>query len=180
MREGRLGTEEADIDAADITASTSACFIGAGPIVTAGCGTRDTKLNYFGTLRGRLGYAFNNLLLYGTGGWAWGDATATNQVTCLGPGCPGTSLLTPTSPTPISIDVSPTGWAAGGGVEWGFLPNLTLRVEYLHLQFDGTKEDRSITGFVLPVTITTHIVSDTNVDIVRVGVNYLFNWGPRF
>jgi outer membrane immunogenic protein len=168
---------EADIDAAHIASSTSACFTGVGPITTAVCGTRDTRLDDFGTLRGRLGYAFNNWLVYGTGGWAWGHGSNTIGITCLGPACPGASALPPTSPTPASVDVSPNGWAAGGGVEWSFLPNWTLRAEYLHLQFDGVTEDRSITGTRFPVVITTHVVTDTRVDVVRVGINYLFNWG---
>ncbi len=164
---------EADIDAAHITSSTSACFTG----VTAVCGTRDTNIKDFGTVRGRLGYAFNNVLLYGTGGWAWGHGNNTTQITCVGAGCPGTSVL-PTSPAPVSIDINPSGWAAGGGVEWAFLPNWTLRAEYLHLQFDGIKEDASIQAIVAPVFLTTHVSSNTGVDLVRVGVNYLFNWGP--
>ncbi len=57
-----------------------------------------------------------------------------------------------------------------------FLPNWTLRAEYLHLQFDGVTEDRSITGTRFPVLITSHVASNTGIDLVRVGVNYLFNW----
>ncbi len=160
---------EADIDAAHITSSTSACFTGAGV-----CGTRDTDSKEFGTVRGRLGSGFANVLLYGTGGWAWGRGNNTTQITCLGPECPGTSAVPVASPGPASVDVSPSGWASGGGLEWAFLPNWTLRAEYLHLQFDGVTEDRSIQGSVLPVLITTHVSSNVGVDLVRVGVNYLF------
>ncbi len=101
----------------------------------------------------------------------------TTQITCVGVGCPGTSTL-PMTPAPVSFDVNPNGWAAGGGVEWAFVPNWTLRAEYLHLQFDGITEDRSVQGIVAPVVITTHVSSNVGVDVVRVGVNYLFNWGP--
>ncbi len=107
---------EADIDAAHITSSTSACFTALVGITA--CGTRDTDIKDFGTVRGRLGYAFNNVLAYGTGGWAWGQATNTTLINCIGPGCPGTSAVPPTSPAPASVHVNPTGWAAGGGVEW--------------------------------------------------------------
>ncbi len=161
---------EADIDAAHITSSTFACFTG----LTSVCGTRDTDIKDFGTVRGRLGYAFNNWLVYGTGGWAWGHGNNTIQITCVGAGCPGASVL-PTTPAPVSVDVNPNGWAAGGGVEWAFLPNWTLRAEYLHLQFDGVTEDRSIQPVALPSLITTHVSSNVGVDIVRVGVNYLFH-----
>jgi outer membrane immunogenic protein len=165
---------EADIDAAHINSSTSACFTG---VVNEICGIRDTDIKDFGTVRGRLGYAFNNVLLYGTGGWAWGHGNNTTQITCVGPGCPGTSLL-PRSPAPFSADVNLNGWAAGGGVEWAFLPNWTLRAEYLHLQFDGVTEDSSSHAPVaVPVLLTSHVSSNVRVDIARVGVNYLFNWG---
>jgi outer membrane immunogenic protein len=166
---------EADIDAAHITSSTSACFTGFG---TGVCGIRDTDVKDFGTVRGRLGYAFNNVLVYGTGGWAWGHGTNTIQFTCLGPQCPGTSGLPPTSPIPTSVDVNPTGWAAGGGVEWAFLPNWTLRAEYLHLQFDRITEDRSKSSSFIPsLLVTSHVSSNTGIDVVRFGVNYLFNSG---
>ena len=165
---------EADIDAAHITSSNSACLTGAA---TAVCGTRNNDIKDFGTVRGRLGYAFNNVLVYGTGGWAWDHGNDTTQITCVGLGCPGASVL-PRSPAPVSFDVHPSGWAAGGGVEWAFLPNWTLRAEYLHLQFDGITEDRSVQGVVVPVLINTHVSSSVGVDLVRVGVNYLFNSGP--
>jgi outer membrane immunogenic protein len=166
---------EADIDAAHITSSTSSCSSGIPP--AALCGTRNTDVQDFGTVRGRLGYAFNNVLLYGTGGWAWGHGTNTAQVTCIGPGCPGTSAVPPTSPAPASVSVNPSGWAAGGGVEWAFLPNWTLRADYLHLQFAGVTEDRSKSGFLPTLVITSHVSSNVGIDVVRVGVNYLFNWG---
>jgi outer membrane immunogenic protein len=168
---------EADIDASHITSSASACFPGFG---TGVCGTRDTDVKALGTVRGRLGYAFNNLLVYGTGGWAWEHGTNTIQFTCLGPGCPRTSAVPPTSPAPTSVDVDPSGWAAGGGLEWAFLPNWTLRAEYLHLQFDGITEDRSKTSsFVPSLSVTSHVSSNASVDTVRVGVNYLFrSWPP--
>jgi outer membrane immunogenic protein len=165
---------EADIDASHITSSTSACF--SSLVAITACGTRDTDIKDFGTLRGRLGYAFDKLLVYGTGGWAWGRGTNTTQINCIGPGCPGTSGVPPTSPAPASVDINPSGWVAGGGLEWAFLPNWTLRAEYLHLQFDGVTEDRSKAGFFPSLVITSHVSSNTGIDIVRFGVTYLFNW----
>jgi outer membrane immunogenic protein len=166
---------EADIDAAHIASSTSACFTALVGITT--CGTRDTDIKDFGTVRGRLGYAVNNVLVYGTGGWAWGHGSNTTTIDCIGPGCPGTStIVSPTSPAPASVDVNRNGWTAGAGVEWAFLPNWTVRAEYLHLQFDGVTEDRSkSSATVSSLFITTHVSSNVGVDLVRVGVNYLFH-----
>lgn len=165
---------EADIDAAHITSSTSPCFTALVRISI--CGSRDTDVKDFGTVRGRLGYAVNNVLVYGTGGWAWGHGSNTTQINCIGPGCPATSAVPPTSPAPTSVDINPSGWAAGGGAEWAFLPNWTLRAEYLHLQFDGVTEDRGKSGFFPSLFITSHVSSNVGIDLVRVGVNYLFNW----
>lgn len=163
---------EADFDLTHINSSASACFAGFG---TAVCGTRDTKVKHFATVRGRLGYAFNNLLLYGTGGWGWAHGNNTIQFTCIGPGCPGTSAVPPTSPTPTSVDVNPNGWVAGAGIEWAFLPNWTLRPEYVHLHFKRFTEDRSKTStFVPSLTVTSHVSSNANIDLVRVGLNYQF------
>ncbi len=126
-------------------------------------------------MRGRLGYAFNKVFLYGTGGWAWAHGTNTIQFTCLGPGCPGISAVPPTSPAPTSVDVNPSGWAAGGGVEWAFVPNWTLRAEYLHMQFGGVTEDRSKRStFVPSLFVTSHVASNLGIDLVRVGLNYQF------
>jgi outer membrane immunogenic protein len=163
---------EADIDGAHLTSSKSLCLT----VVTVVCGNRDTQIEDFGTVRARLGYAFDNILVYGTGGWAWGNISNATQTTCLGTECPATSALKPQIPT-SSSSATPSGWAAGAGIEWGFLPNWALRAEYLHLQLNGVTEDRSgFLGPARPVFVTAHQSSDLGVDAVRVGVSYLFNW----
>ena len=126
-------------------------------------------------MRGRLGYATNNVLVYGTGGWAWGHGRNTTQINCIGPACPGTSAVPPTSPAPASVDVQPSGWAAGGGIDWAFVPNWTLRADYLHLQFDGVTEDRSKSGFFPSLFITSHVVSNAGMDLLRFGLSYRFH-----
>ena len=67
------------------------------------------------------------------------------------------------------------GWAAGGGVEWGFLPHWSLRLQYLHLQFDNIERDFAYPGFP---TAFRHTEANTGLDTVSIGVNYLFNWAP--
>ena len=68
--------------------------------------------SWFGTTRGRLGYAMNNVLVYGTGGLAYGDVEfATGG---------------------FSQSKTSYGWALGIGAEVGLTPNWTARVEYLH------------------------------------------------
>ncbi len=106
-------------------------------------------LNWFGTVRGRLGFLITpTILLYGTGGFAYGGVSG------------GYSNYSNTR----------TGWTAGGGAEWLFLPNWSAKVEYLYtdLSSGGT------TGtFGYNWGYHTH----PQFNVVRAGVNYHFNWG---
>jgi outer membrane immunogenic protein len=79
---------------------------------------------WFGTLRGRAGVAFNNVLLYATLGLAYGELK-------------GTFLALDETKTEV-------GWAGGVGAEYGFTPNWSARVEYLYM--DLASRSFSITG----------------------------------
>jgi outer membrane immunogenic protein len=105
-------------------------------------------LPWFGTVRGRLGYLFTpTLLIYGTGGFAYGGAEANGLSTTV------------------------TGWTAGGGVEWMFMPNWSAKVEYLHAEFGGGGFNGN-GGFGWSGWQT-----NPQLNVVRAGVNYHFNWG---
>lgn len=97
---------------------------------------------WFGTLRGRLGYAFNNILAYGTFGLAYGDLTG--QLNAL------------------EESKTEVGWTGGLGVEFGFNPNWSAKVEYLYM--DLANRAYTITG-------TTNGLESS---LLRVGVNYHF------
>ena len=79
---------------------------------------------WFGTLRGRVGYAFNNILVYGTLGLAYGELK-------------GTFLALDETRTEV-------GWAGGVGAEYGITPNWSARVEYLYM--DLASRAFTITG----------------------------------
>lgn len=68
--------------------------------------------SWFGTVRGRLGYAMNNVMIYGTGGFAYGNV----ELETAG----------------LSESRGSYGWALGAGAEVGLTPNWTARVEYLY------------------------------------------------
>jgi len=80
---------------------------------------------WFGTLRGRAGYAYNNFLFYATGGLAYGTLRAES----LG-------LL--------SENRSGFGWTVGAGVEVGFAPHWNAKIEYLYV--DLADRAFSLTG----------------------------------
>ena len=79
---------------------------------------------WFGTLRGRVGWAFSNILVYATGGLAYGKGR-----------------LTFAGLTETHTDV---GWTAGGGVEVGLTPHWSAKVEYLY--FDLGNQSYVLTG----------------------------------
>ena len=79
---------------------------------------------WFGTLRGRAGVAFNNVLFYATLGLAYGELK-------------GTYLALDETKTEV-------GWAGGVGAEYGFTPNWSAKVEYLYM--DLASRSFSITG----------------------------------
>ena len=118
------------------------------------CRRAGVSLDWFGTVRGRAGGTLaSNLLLYGTGGFAYAD------VSRVGWGANGSVLQ--------------TGWAAGGGAEWMFMPNWSAKAEYLYAQVSGGSAGWSDTLLFSLKNSTTQ----TAWNAVRAGVNYHFNWG---
>jgi opacity protein-like surface antigen len=87
-----------------------------------------TTLNYLGTGRGRLGYLITpTVLVYGTGGLAYGGVTAINSYTYVA----GNSPLAATSFGATYVGTL-TGWSAGGGLEWMFTPEWSVKGDYLY------------------------------------------------
>lgn len=146
---------EADVSGADLNGT--ATYIGRAQF--------NEKVDAFGTVRGRLGYAANNWLFYGTGGFAWSDDNFTRtQISATATTTPPLGDVRTNSPTR-------TGWVAGGGVEWGFARNWTARIEYLHLELS----DESF-SFNPPNNVFRSIDEGRlGIDTVRVGVSYLLN-----
>ena len=97
-----------------------------GANVFANYSQNTATLNYLGTLRGRLGYLVTpRVQLYGTGGMAYGGVTSTAAV--LPRRAAGTNITNLTA----TFNDSRIGWTAGGGVEWMFMPNWSVKAEYL-------------------------------------------------
>ncbi|MEI7599722.1 MAG: outer membrane beta-barrel protein [Aestuariivirga sp.] len=82
------------------------------------------EADWFGTIRGRLGYAIDNVLIYGTGGLAYGHMSADGKVT-LDDGIDTYSWKG-------STDSTNWGWTVGGGMEYG-IDNWSLGLEYLYV-----------------------------------------------
>lgn len=116
-----------------------------------------TKIEWFGTVRGRLGYVLDRrFLVYATGGLAYGDVSIS-----------GTSIPLLGGPGTFSRSDVNVGWTAGAGVEgvaWD--PRWTWKVEYLYLDL-GTLDSTVSTVF-----ITTHATTRFTDQVVRAGLNF--------
>jgi outer membrane immunogenic protein len=119
--------------------------------------TSFTKETWVATARGRLGYAVNNLLFYGTGGYAAAGVEAGVKDSNTG------ALL-------ASATSTRSGWTAGGGLEWGFAPNWSAKFEWLYMKFDSAAFNT-----LAAEGPRSSVPFDDNV--VRAGINYRFG-GP--
>lgn len=135
---------EADLSAPNYLSSNSVAWWGPGAQ-----GIISDQIDYLGTLRGRVGYAFDRWLVYGTGGVAWAG---------------GRFVQT----DPVSGDEQKqiamrTGWSVGAGLEYAFDRDWSARVEYLYSHLGAT-----------PVILQSgeRYVSQLDVSMLRLGLNY--------
>jgi outer membrane immunogenic protein len=136
---------EADIQGAGLSDHYSSLF--------AGAVTYNQKLDWFGTVRGRVGIAHGPVLSYVTAGYAYGSVNTT-----LTEGPPATTFSTGNR--------MQGGWTVGSGVEAALGGNWTGKIEYLYLNL-GNKTD-SFTALATPQVLNTEI----RENIFRVGLNY--------
>ena len=143
---------EADGAWADVSASvTGAAVVPPLGLVTA---TASSKTDAMGTVRGRIGWAVNNVLFYGTGGYAWID----NKISA-------TATAGAVSAT-ISDSKWHSGWTVGAGVEAFFAPQWSVKGEYLYRSLGS---ETYFSGIGAPASSGT-----INFHTVQVGVNYHF------
>jgi outer membrane immunogenic protein len=113
-------------------------------------------LDWFGTVRGRVGLAKGPVVSYVTGGFAYGDVNTTiNQSGGLGP-----------APATFSTDRIQGGWVVGSGVEAALGGNWTGKIEHLYLNL-GNRTDFAASLFA-PSNVNTEI----REHIFRAGLNY--------
>lgn len=122
------------------------------------------QIDYLGTLRGRLGYAWNRSLIYATGGLAVAHLNLTgNQYHPGGPGNP---------PFQATADNFNYGYAVGGGFQWAMLDNLSFKAEYLWI--DLAQKTYSLTRAPAFAGTSTGRVG-WNGNAVKVGFNWQFD-----
>lgn len=119
----------------------------------------ENKLDWFGTVRGRLGYAIGDRgtwLPYITGGLAYGDSKISGSGTVLG-----------TTAVAFSQSDTRVGWTIGAGIEWAFADRWSAKLEYLYMDLGHDP--------AIALTPTTSITTGRLTDnVARVGVNLHF------
>jgi outer membrane immunogenic protein len=181
---------EADIQAANVNGSSSniinlnpGFFGNAFPFSV----NAQRTLDWFGTVRGRLGFlARPDLLIYGTGGLAYGRTTTNASVGMPGPpgggsdsinyGAGGVALScnSPAICYAGSNSQTSTGWAAGAGIEYKASSNVTLKLEYLHIDLGGQTVTLVSPPPSTPGVFMNFGFNREGVDIVRGGLTYSF------
>ncbi len=135
------------------------------------------NMHSLGTVRGRVGYlATPTMLVYATGGLAYGEANL--NATWFSP------LLSPVlyqGGSWLGTTDLRTGWTAGAGVEWMFLPRWSVKAEYLYYDL-GTANTANFGPVFYTSSAKTGSQFSTagysapfNGNVVRLGVNYHFN-----
>ncbi|MFN3659320.1 MAG: outer membrane protein [Pseudolabrys sp.] len=121
---------------------------GSGGGVTVSSG--DLKTPWFGTIRGRLGYAWDRWMVYLTGGGAYSRVTWDGTLSTTGP---------------FSSSATGWSWTLGGGVETMLWDRWSVKLEYLYVATPDS--------FPTPPG-TTDMSGDTHTNIIRAGLNYHF------
>lgn len=109
-------------------------------------GTCETDVQWLATIRGRVGYAFDRVLVYGTAGAAFAKFHPTIGATAG------------------FTDYNDSGWTAGGGVEYAFYDHWSVKAEYLYMDFGTSPVFFAATG----------ITSPFKMSVARAGLNYKF------
>jgi outer membrane immunogenic protein len=134
---------ETDLQYADIGRNYE--VINAGLVGVPGFVEIEDGDNYFGTVRARLGVAFDRALVYATGGLAYGDMGGFGDETSV-------------------------GWTVGGGLEYAFTNSLSAKVEGLYVNLEEENDD-----FVADLPAGSTISGDNSeFGVVRAGLNFKF------
>jgi outer membrane immunogenic protein len=157
---------ETDIDAADIGGSSSFnSATGTGTFTSAGVNSR---INYLGTVRGRIGRPMydGRFMPYVTGGFAYGGVRNSANFTCTT--CATSSFATNTQ--------TQTGWTVGAGAEYALDRHLSVKVEYLYVDLGSQNLSNGAGEISVPGAglFNSNIIEKTNANVVRAGLNFRF------
>jgi outer membrane immunogenic protein len=119
---------EGDLSGTELKSETTGGYVSANPAFSYPSADAVAKIDWYGTVRARLGWATGAFLIYGTAGLAYGHAALSNtynlgtfgQLQSIGP------LVGQASPVKA-------GWVVGGGVEYLLTRDVSLNLEYQYV-----------------------------------------------
>ncbi len=155
---------EADIQGGSIAGSTRSEAVSSN--ITTDAWAR-SSLDWFGTVRGRAGYAYGGSLIYATGGFAFGGARDSLS-----------ESVNATSAVAASRGTTLTGYAVGGGVETALTPSWSVKAEYQYINLGSTNLSTANDGFSYGAGTGNGDASakfDHTYHTVRLGLNYKIN-----
>jgi outer membrane immunogenic protein len=123
-------------------------------VTLVGLGTATDTIQAFGSATGRVGFAADNVMIYGKAGAA--AATNNIKVTVLG--------------APASDTQTHYGYVVGGGVEYGFTPSWSAKGEYLYTHYQSA----NYFGSIMPSGVASGAFDDHSV---KLGIDYRLGWG---
>jgi outer membrane immunogenic protein len=140
--------------------------------------TVDSETRGIGTVRGRLGYAFDRVLVYGTGGAAFVDVRESVTANCQVAGC---ALNHNANLSVANSSTLKIGWVAGAGAEFMLSPNWTVRSEYLHADIGTVSSTLNLApeNCVAGGPCGASWSRSQHYDIGRIGLSYKFGGGTR-
>ena len=167
---------ETDFQGADLKGGTSVSVTTVVPAFPANpftvTSTGSQKIEWFGTLRGRVGWLpVSQLLIYATGGLAYGHTQTDVSFAYTEAG------VAANGSTAVSNSSTRAGWTAGGGLEWMFAPNWTIKGEYLYYDLGTVTIDQQLDAQVAGlhlIGVAIQSRADYHGSIARLGVNYKF------
>jgi outer membrane immunogenic protein len=135
---------EWDFDATALNASRTGGFV-----------TASANTNWVTTLAARFGVASGNWLFYGKagGGWVNNSATVTNNLTGAA----------------VSASNTNSGWLVGAGIEYGFTPNWSAKIEYDYLGLNTWNVNSTVFA-----PAADNVSVSRNIQMLKVGLNYRF------
>ena len=183
---------ETDFSFAGLRGRASGSSIFAAPFDLTQTTTSEQGTDWYGTVRGRAGWlATPNLLLFGTGGLAYGRVAESANYVLTGPSTSfpnssassGFSFICTASGVPCfagSSSATKVGWAAGAGVEWLFSSHWSAKIEYQFV--DLGSETLRVTANPCPAATcgfasapsSFNVAFHDRFNVIRVGVNYHF------
>jgi outer membrane immunogenic protein len=151
---------ETDLSGTSLKSSMSGGLTSIAPCPGDGAST-SAKVDWYGTVRGRAGWATGNVLFYGTGGLAYGQVDLSSTYNAL-----GFSTIAQTS----SVRA---GWVAGAGIEYLLQPNLTLNLGYQYVDLGTANLASSMTAGAVSLSQTAS--AHAAFSVVTIGLSWRFS-----